>query len=116
MVNVCRLGPFVASFIVVPTTQGSITVTMNAGAVLDMASNPNLQSSYQHNPSQSSVRFIFDSVRPKATITTNTPSFSNHLLPYNVTFSEHVMWFGPSNVTVSGVCVVLVSFMLFLLD
>jgi hypothetical protein len=100
-----RLGPFVVAFDVIPTAQGIISVSVPANNVKDLGYNPNLASTCGVLPGPCS--FLFDSVRPTATITTSTLAITNTLLPYNVTFSEPVQYFNASNINVYGKAIVL---------
>lgn len=95
-----RLGPFVVAFDVIPTAQGVISVSVPGNNVTDLGFNPNIASTC--GATTGPCTFLFDSVRPTATITTSTLSITNTLLPYNVTFSEFVQYFNTSNINVFG--------------
>ncbi|QEL19582.1 beta strand repeat-containing protein [Limnoglobus roseus] len=80
---------------VTPTGQGSVAVSVLAGAVADAAGNPNTASN--------SASVVFDSVAPVATLATTAADPTNLVsIPVSVTFSEGVSDLDSSTIAVTN--------------
>lgn len=79
----------------IPTDQGSFSVTLKAGTTLDPAGNANLLSN--------TLTRNYDTVRPTVTITSTTAERSNaSSIPLTVTFSESVSGFDSTDIGVTN--------------
>jgi hypothetical protein len=79
----------------IPAAQGTLSVTLGAGAVLDPAGNSNLASN--------TLSRSYDSIRPTVAISSSLPERSNaSSIPIAITFSESVSGFDTTDISVTN--------------
>ena len=76
-------GDSVYTLPVTPTGQGAVSCKVNAGAVLDIATNPSVVES-------NTLSITYDSIRPTATITAPTSPTKTSPMVFTIAFSESV--------------------------
>ena len=77
------------------TSEGDVTVTVNAGAVIDAAGNPNTASA-------ATPDIHIDTIAPTATISGLPSGEENDAFTLTITFLEDVTGFAPEDLTVTG--------------
>lgn len=92
-------GPTTYSLDINPTSEGAVTISLPVGAALDAAGN--------NSAASNELTIIYDVGGPSVTVSSTAPSITKDApIPFTITFSEGLLGFSSSDISVTGGSVV----------